>query len=141
MGYREIDHTADVGLEIQARTLNDLFIDAALGMFHLMLRDEEVIPDHRMHHSFPIRISADNLDELFHDWLAELLSLSEAHHFYFTQFHLSHVDENSLEGKALGSKITDQNQMLLTPIKAVTYHKLSVEKTSRGYKAQVIFDV
>jgi SHS2 domain-containing protein len=40
-----------------------------------------------------------------------------------------------------GEPYDSDKHQLKTEIKAVTYHGLSVEKTVRGWKAKVIFDV
>ena len=65
---RELEHTADLGLEFEAPTLAALFERAALAMLGLMLDLSGVEPRARV----VVRVDAEGLEELLRDWLQAL---------------------------------------------------------------------
>src|SRR2546428_2127703 len=66
---REIEHTADLGLEVEAESLPLLFERAGLGMLGLMIDLAAVEPQVRV----AIALAADDHEALLHDWLQHLL--------------------------------------------------------------------
>lgn len=86
-----------------------------------------------------IKQKADNLDELFINWLNELLSLSATREIIFDDFRINKLDNQRLEAEAVGEPV--ENYKVNTEIKAATYHALEIKKTGSGWQAEVIFDV
>src|SRR2546426_8385898 len=66
---REIEHTADLGLEVEAPSLPLLFERAGLGMLALMIDLAAVEPRERG----AIALEAEDREALLHDWLPYLL--------------------------------------------------------------------
>src|SRR5438046_8870206 len=66
---REIEHTADLGLEVEAPSLPLLFERAGLGMLALMIDLTAVEPRERV----AIALAAEDRESLLHDWLQHLL--------------------------------------------------------------------
>jgi len=138
--YELIEHTADIGIKVKAKDLKELFKNVALAMFDIItgeilntqysiLNTQEII----------IKQKAENLEELFINWLNELLSLSDVKEIIFSDFKINKLNENNLEAVALGEDI--KNYKINTEIKAATYHELEIKRDNSGWKAQVIFDV
>jgi SHS2 domain-containing protein len=138
--YELIEHTADVGIRVKGADLKELFKNAALAMFDVMA-EEKPRSEHRAPSTEKVVIkqSADNLEELFINWLNELLSLSATKELIFSDFKINKLDENNLQALAMGHKISDYK--VNTEIKAATYHQLKLEQTKYGWQAEVIFDV
>ncbi len=88
---------------------------------------------------FSIKQKADNLDELFINWLNELLSLSATKEKIFCEFNFKKLDKNNLEAEVGGCDI--ENYKVNAEIKAATYHQLKIEETKSGWQAEVILDV
>ena len=86
-----------------------------------------------------LKQKADAPDELFVNWLNELLSLSAVKELIFSDFQIKKIDENNLEAVLIGSSI--KNYKINTEIKAATYHGLKLEKVPSGWQAEVILDV
>ncbi len=135
--YEIIDHTADIGLRAYGRDLNQLFINAAYGMFEIMADLKNVRPKE----SLKIKQEAPNIEELFLLWLSELLYQSNSKKIIFKEFLIDKLTENSISAKAQGEKLDFKRHRLKTEIKAVTYHQLKVEKVKDYWQAEVIFDV
>ena len=135
--YELIEHTADIGIRVKGQNLNDLFRNSALAMFDIMA--ERKNPTVKKQEKINIEQQADNLEELFINWLNELLSLSATKDLIFSDFQISKLDENILQVIATGEDI--KNYKVNTEIKAATYHALRLGKAESGWEAEVIFDV
>src|SRR5207247_4875654 len=78
--YEEIEHTADVGIRAYGRDLDELFVNAAEGMFSLIADLSEVKPVGEIE----VRLQGDDLPTLFLRWLGELLYIHETQRFLFS---------------------------------------------------------
>jgi len=136
--YELIEHTADIGIRVKAEDLKALFKNAASAMFDIIAEKK---PETRAQKPETISIEqkADNLEELFVNWLNELLSLSAVKELIFFDFEINKIDEKTLRAAATGEDT--KNYKVNTEIKAATYHELKLEKTVSGWQAEVIFDV
>ena len=135
--YELIEHTADVGVRVRGRDLKELFKLAGLAMFDIVA--EEISKRPTKKEELEIKLKADNLEELFINWLNELLSLSATKELIFLRFKIKKVDKNNLEAVAIGNDF--KNYKVNTEIKAATYHDLKIEKDGKGYQVEIIFDV
>ena len=136
--YELIEHTADIAIRVKGKDLKELFKKAALAMFDLCAeRIHKTTTSKRK--EFLIRLKAVNVEELFVNWLNELLSLSAVKLKVFCDFKFKTLTQECLEAIATGCDI--DGYKIHTEIKAATYHELSVKKTRAGWVAQVIFDV
>ena len=68
--FREIDHTADIGIEVEGASAHELFRRAGLALFSLIVNLAQV--QSRQERRREVR--AENRADLLHDWLARLLS-------------------------------------------------------------------
>ena len=134
MRYEEIEHTADVGIRGYGKTLDELFANAAEGMFSLVADLKAVRPRGEV----VVRLEADDLPTLLLRWLSELLYIHETQRVVFSEFDVK-VSGTNLEGRARGEAIDKARHELRLAIKAVTRHRLTVDP-ERGV-AEVIFDI
>jgi SHS2 domain-containing protein len=144
--YEIIDHTADIGIHAAGKDLKEVFIRAAEGMFDVMVESRaNLLPAITV----PVHIKTGDSsktglgphENLFVKWLQELLYIFETRHIVPTHFFIDEVSDNELEGCVKGLKFDSTRHHLKCQIKAVTYHKLSVEKKPDGWHATVIFDI
>ena len=139
--YELIEHTADVGIRVQGVSLKELFTNAARSMFDIIA---QVKPLKRLDAKRPAKTIAveqrgGNVEELFVNWLNELLSLSSAKEVIFSEFIIRSISKNDLFAAVSG--YASREYKSLKEIKAATYHQLKVARTGKGWKAEVIFDV
>ncbi len=134
MRYEELDHTADVGIRAYGATLEELFANAAAGMFSLITDLEKV----RAVGEVEVTVAGDDLGSLMVNWLQELLFLHETQRLLFREFDAT-LDGLRLKAHALGERIDKRRHTLNLVVKAVTYHKLKVDP-EKGV-AEVIFDI
>jgi len=132
--YEELDHTADVGIRAYGASPEELFVNAAAGMFSLIADLETVRPRGEVQ----VQVKGDDLGGLLVNWLQELLFLHETQHLLLCEFEAA-LDGTSLTGRARGEKIDKHRHELKLAIKAVTYHHLKIDP-AKGL-AEVIFDI
>jgi len=135
--YEILEHTADVGIRVKAGDLSGLFKNAGLAIFQLSA--EKIPTKDKEKHKLLINQKGNDVEELFINWLNELLSLSAVEALIFEDILVNTIDEKSIEAEVSGSDM--KNYKVNTEIKAATYHQLKVEKNNSGWVAEVIFDV
>jgi len=136
-GAREIAHTADVGLEVEAPALGLLFERAGLALLGVMADLDGVEARDRV----PVTLSAAGLPDLLHDWLQALVVRVQADAFLACELDVRRVDDGTLEATLAGERIDPSRHRLHTEVKGVTYHQLAVERRGAGWWARVILDV
>ncbi len=137
--YQLIEHTADIGIRVETRTLKSLFKNSALAMFDIIAQKKKPVSQTPTLKKIKIKQGAGDLKELYVNWLNELLSLSSARGLIFSVFRINKLDVNSLEAEVAGKGMS--NYKVNTEIKAATYHQLKLEQTKKGWLSEVIFDV
>ncbi|MFA4971672.1 MAG: archease [bacterium] len=137
--YKIIDHTADIGMRVEAASLAELFVEAASAMFDMMVAEKRrLIPSVEV----PISIEAPSLDQLMVRWLSELLYIFETRRLVLTRFWIDEMSEGRLFGAAKGLKFDSARHDQKLAIKAVTYHRIKVERDEAGrWFAEIIFDI
>ena len=134
-GVRELDHTADVGIEIHAAEASELFRRAALGMARLLRgkgRFDAAVEERTL------RLEAGSMDRLLVRWLSELLYLDEVDGFVFEGVAFDELGPRRLEATVSGRIEPDLPERQL---KGVTYHDLRLESAPDDWNARVIFDI
>jgi SHS2 domain-containing protein len=135
--YEVFEHTADLGLRVRAPTLEALLVDAAHGLFSLMvvnLRAVQAVQERS------IRIRGNAFDYLLLDWLNELLFIFDTERLVFCRY------EIRLAGKVLqatchGETLDIVRHVTDHEVKAITYHGLRVEQHADNWLAEVVVDI
>ncbi len=136
--YELIDHTADIGIRVAGRDLEELFVRAAEAMFDVMVASK---PNLTSSINVPVDVTAHTQDELLVKWLQELLYVFDTRHLVLSSFYIDKLTDTALSGVAKGMKFDELRHEVKHQIKAVTYHKLSVEKKSDVWCARIVFDI
>ena len=134
--YEILEHTADIRIRVLGNSLNDLFINAALAMFDILAEKEH---SEKTAVKALILQEAIDIEELFINWLNELLSLSAEKEVIFSEFKINKLTNTSLDIECFGASASSYR--INTEIKAATYHGLKMQKNDKGWEAEVIFDV
>ena len=136
MEFRVIEHTADVGVEVKADSLSELFEGTALAMTSLMVDTSRVGKSVTKN----VELEADDLDELMFMWLNEILYIVNTEEIIFCEFSVD-VNGNRLEGSMRGEPLDFSKHEIKDEIKAATYHELTVKREGELWEVRVIFDV
>ena len=136
MRYEVISHTADTGIVAYGITPEELFENAAWGMFDLMFDLAQLEPVRDV----PVVAAGDAVEELLVNWLSELLFHAEILDLALCYFTVDRLEEGGVQGSAGGTPVADV-ALRGPPIKAVTYHELTVMENLDRWWARIIFDV
>ena len=132
-GFEIMDHTADVGIRATGTTLEEVFANAARGMFHVISTVQR-----NADRTIRFQLDSHDVESLLYNFLSELLYRSEAENLLFTDFDLT-IQDNRLRCEAMGFSRTPCD--IDTEIKAVTYHGLKVQRDGEIWIVQVLFDI
>jgi protein archease len=135
--YEIFGTTADVGVTSYGSTLPEALEAQAQGMFDVMAETDSVQPKEEF------TVEADGTDDevLLVDFLNELLFLFDAKRILLREFHITETGGGKLKASVRGEEIDLTRHVIKTPIKAVTYHMLKVERTPDGYRTTVVYDI
>jgi protein archease len=141
-GFELLEHTADVGIRAWGPSLEAAFEQATLGL-------AEVLGAHRPGpgRPQPVQVAAGDLGGLLVDWLNEVLWLREVRQAAVAGVRLDRVavgDAGAGDGLARGTVefAAGGAGPEGTFVKAVTYHRLRVERErGGGWLVEVYLDV
>ncbi|WP_072715462.1 archease [Rhodothermus profundi] len=135
--FRELDHTADTGIEVWAQSLPELFERAAWGLFAILTDPETVTPQQEV--SF--NLEASDVQALLVRWLSELNYYHITRRWVFSRFEVQRFDEQRLHAQAWGEPIDPARHTIYTEVKAITYHGLTLRRQDGQWYARIIFDL
>ena len=136
--YNEIEHTADVGMELEAADLKDAFELAAASMFDLMCDLDSV--RHSVCRTVRVRARDADLENMMVRWLTELLYVFESEGLLLMYFDIRKLTSDLIEAGVAGEPYDPVRHALKTELKAVTYHDLAVDQSDGVWFVRVIFD-
>jgi SHS2 domain-containing protein len=133
--YRWVDHTAEVEIEIEAGSEQEVFADALRALAELLgARNDGDSP--AQHEQRTVEVSAADRPAMLAGWLEELLFLAESEGFVATRVETLVLRDRELAATVAG-RLDDPPPL----VKAVTYHRLEFERGGRGYVARLVLDV
>jgi SHS2 domain-containing protein len=136
--YRELEHTADVGIEFETPDVRSGFEVAAASMFDLMCDLDQVGETWRRDVS--VKGREGDIENLMIRWLNELLYIFESERVLLSSFDVRLLEGDVLEATVAGEKIDRKRHAIKMEIKAPTYHDIRIERWHPGYRVRVIFD-
>ncbi len=138
MGYRIIDHKADIKIEIKGKTIEDLFSSAFQGFLDIVVkRKRKKIKNFERKKIFVEGIDKEEVLVRFLNELIYFVSLKKVP----LKIENLKVYEKSLEAEILFSPLNEEFFELRTELKAATYHNLRIEKKGNEFVTEVVFDV
>ena len=115
------------------------FSDGAKATFETMVDLKEV----KQKENRKIKLKSDSVEQLFFDWIEELIYLKDADYLLFSNFKLEikKYDKWTLEAMAYGDKININKKSMKVDVKAITYHHFKVEEKNNKWHAFVVLDI
>ena len=140
MPYHLIEHTADLGIEASAESLEELFVECLRAQTDCLTRLSRVeLRETRM-----LKLEASDLPQLLVEFLSEAIFLHETAGLVLADARVAvtRTDRGwQLAGSVAGERFELERHGLKTLLKAVTYHQLSVDRCGDEWRARVIFDI
>lgn len=123
-------------MRVWAPDLAGLFIEAARGMYALTgARPAAEPPENRAY-----KVSGPDLESLLVAFLSELVYAAEQERRALTRIRAVIIETSgiwTLTAEAETTKLLSLDKA----VKAVTYHKMRINESGRGYDVNVVFDV
>jgi SHS2 domain-containing protein len=153
-GHLHEEHTGELRIRLWARSLAELFEEAARALGDAMgasrvadARDEDAIEEEPEEINPPeiaagpsverVSLEAYDREALLVDWLNELIFRAETGRKIFSEARIEHIDERSLAAEITGRPAP----LGRTFVKAATFHGLRIEEVPGGLSACVLLDI
>jgi SHS2 domain-containing protein len=133
---REIEHTADVGFEVEAPTWGLLLERAALVVAAEIVALEGV----QAREAVRLEVAAGDREELLHDWLQTVLVRVQAG-FVPCEVTAEAASATRVVATLRGEALDPRRHRVHGEVKGVTWHALAVEEILGRLRARVILDV
>ena len=133
----QLPHTADIRLQIEAGTLEELFLAGLKGLGSQL---KEGLCDQETKFSMQETIQTNSIDTsaLLVDFLNDVLTKSYAEQAVFCRAEFSELTDTSVQATVYGQQVDDVDE----DIKAVTYHEADVCQNDAGnWQTNLIFDI
>ena len=135
---KNFEHTADIGIEVEASNLSEAFEEVSLSFSEIITGGN--LPKFIV--SQEVNLEADNLDSLLVDFMSYLIVLFDTDFFITGSANLA-ISQNhnfSLKGNLMGEIYNQDKHGYGVEIKAISYHLLLVEEGPPAH-LRVILDL
>jgi SHS2 domain-containing protein len=140
-GFKFLEHTADVYIEVYGFNLEEAFANAALSMTEVMTKLENVEAKNKEN----FVIEAHDKSALLYNWLEELLLEFELKSKLYSRIEVSKIEKTAngfkLYAKAWGEKFDLKKHPSKVGIKAITYHQMEIIQKSNSVILRFILDI
>ncbi|HEY4003206.1 MAG TPA: archease [Candidatus Xenobia bacterium] len=137
MEYRIVEHTSDVGLEVEAPTLPALFERAGAAFSDIVFGLSSI----EAREATAWEVDGDDLGGLMVAYLSEVLYRFEVEERVFCRYDVGSASDTHLSVQAWGERFESGRHHVLEPVKAVTWHQLEVVHRDGQWHARVILDL
>lgn len=135
--YTLLDHTADLRIRVTGTDPADLFKNAGLALFDLIVDVGPGAP------AATIDIAVDGADpaDLLVNYLRELLYLWTGRAKVVMLIDIVDLSATAVRARVTATDYRPERHTVTHEIKAVTYHQIEVTEGPAGWQAAVIFDI
>jgi len=135
MSYRILEHTADVRLLVEARTLEELFREALRGMMEVLKPERKPEGAETMRR---IKVEAEGRTALLVDFLNEALWMAHTNREAYAAAEIAAMSETRVEATLRGVPCDGFGE----DIKAVTHHEAEIRENAAGnLETVLVFDI
>lgn len=135
--YTLLDHTADLKIRIVGATPADLFKNAGLALFELII-DPQIVDAGE---TILLEISGEDLADLMVNYLRELLYLWTGGGKLVKMIDIQAISSTLVKARVTLGPCRPDRRHRVREIKAVTYHQIAVEPAVSGWQATVVLDI
>jgi SHS2 domain-containing protein len=135
--FKVLDISGDVGIKAFGKSIDEAFINAAIGMYSLITNLDSI----KEKKTINVSVGSPSLDGLLVSWLNELIFNFDAYGFIGKKIEIKQFSDNRMIATVTGEEFDPQHHEGKFLIKAATYHKLRIEKIDDTWEIDVIFDI
>ncbi len=136
--FEILEHKGETAIRASGKTIEQAFEEAGKALFSVMVSLDSVEEKKEIN----FEVSGTKLDELFVNFLNELIFQSGINEMFFSSFKLEKIEKNEnffLKGKAFGEKINEEKHDLGVEVKAASLSGLKVDEKENT--VQCVLDV
>ncbi|MCW3980961.1 MAG: archease [Candidatus Bathyarchaeota archaeon] len=139
--FEFLEHTADIYIVAYGRSLEQAFENAALATFEVMTDTDKVDP------TVTETVEVEGCDEeaLLYSWIENLLVRFDVQRNLYAKFKLDPIQKKGrqmkLRGTIYGEKFDAKKHPQKVGVKAVTYHRMEILKSSNEVSVKFILDI
>ncbi|MEJ2236709.1 MAG: archease [Gemmatimonadales bacterium] len=137
MAYRFLPHTADLIVELEAPTIEGLFVEATTVSRSLLAGDTPVAGVEQRQ----ISLSATSAEELILRFVREIFTEFQLDTFVPAALEQLSITETGASVLLSGERFDPARHEPQPEVKAVTRHQLVVEETANGWRAVMVLDL
>lgn len=141
MPYKFIEHTADIAVEVEGKTIEELFTSSFYAWRDAVLDLNNIKNDHSKKFLF----NANSTEELLIEMLSELnyqLYTKKWIALSIKKLMIQKLNESyHLEVEVFGQSFNPDNHFIKEEIKAVTFHQMNIEERNGTYFTRIVFDI
>lgn len=135
--FNVLDISGDVGLTAFGNSVQEAFVNAAIGMYSLITGLDAVATTQ----TIDVSVESHSPDGLLVSWLNELIFHFDAYGFIGKKIDIKEFSEKQISATVAGEEFDPERHEGKLLIKAATYHKLRIEKKDERWEISVIFDI
>jgi SHS2 domain-containing protein len=136
-GWEHFETEADVGVRAWGTTRAEAFEQAALGVFALIVKPDEVVERERRE----VRAQGDSPEQLLANWINECLYVHEIEGFVVHRVKVDACTPTMVHATLHGEELDAGRHRFGTIVKAATLHRLLVAEAEGRHQISVIVDV
>lgn len=138
--FREIDHAADLGLDLTGPDPGAILEAAQRGLVCILFGETPLL---RASQEREVMLTSGSYPELLKAWLERLYRMIEEEAFVPVETAVDRHDPTDFRARIRGAKVSSAILSAASELKAVTWHQLAFEPVpgGGGWRARVIFDV
>ena len=142
VGFRFLDHTADVQVESWGPTLEEAYSQTALGLMATISPNLNLISPLVQK---VIQIEAEDKESLLFDFLSEFLFIFDVEDLIFCEIAIESIkkkqDKYLLKANVKGERFNKKKHEIGTEVKAITYSFMDIEEKDWEVKINIVFDI
>lgn len=142
VGYRFLNHTADVSVESQGRSIEEAFEQTAYSLIETITPNLKLISPNT---EKIIKVEAEDKEALLFDFLTEFLYLFDVDQLVFNDIKIETIkkdqDKYQMIAVVKGEKFDKKKHEIGCEVKAITYSFMEIEEKKNGVKINIVFDI
>jgi SHS2 domain-containing protein len=139
--FEFLEHTADVYIRANGKTMEEAYENAALAMFETMTDTDKIAQTQEE----IVEVEAEDQYALLYDWLEALLVKFETENMLYSKFQIIEWTETAEDFKfkanVWGEKFDAQKHPQKVGVKAVTYHRMVIIRERDRVVLEFILDI
>ncbi|MFW9826232.1 MAG: archease [Candidatus Thorarchaeota archaeon] len=141
-GYKFLEHTADVSVEIQGTSLEEAFEQTAYSLMETITPDLNLISPKI---EKTLTIESEDKEALLFDFLTEFLYFFDVDGLIFNDITINKIqksqDKYRLNALIKGEKFDKSKHKIGTEVKAITYSFMEIEEKKEKVTIKIVFDI